>query len=440
MCPDKKQKFHRIVAQLFYILKRARPDLAPAVPFLTTRVCDPTDDDWLKLRHLIEYLTATKDLCLTLEVDKSKNPVFSIDAAHQVHGDCKGHTGGSFTMGKGSIFTVSCKQKINTRSSTEAELVAVYDCLSHLLWLRNFLLAQGFEMARTIQVLQDNQSAILLEQNGILSSTQRTKHLKSRYFYVKDRVDNKEIEIVWCPTDKVVSDYLTKPLTGEKFYHFRLKIMNMKELKMENLGPKEPKSTSLSQVGSKAERAVSRLRKDAIRNLKNRLSNAGSGNSGLKEWSVEHTKATRYQGTDWEGPAWNRVKSRTTYDLTNGNNSIIEHITIDKGVGAATLYRKLPPNVSHIRTVLQYREEPEEDIVKKDMLNSVSKPEFKKYNVKGCYSCGPVGHPTRSWKTTKEITSENVKRNKFLANRRGKGCKKRKDSHSKEPPDSGISL
>ena len=66
-------------------------------------------------------------------------------------------------MGKGSIFTVSCKQKIDTRSSTEAELVAVYDCLSHLLWLRNFLLAQGFEKAKTIDVLQDNQSAILLE-------------------------------------------------------------------------------------------------------------------------------------------------------------------------------------------------------------------------------------------------------------------------------------
>ena len=72
-------------------------------------------------------------------------------------------------------------------------------------------------MAKTIDVLQDNQSAILLEQNGILSSTQRTKHLKSRYFYVKDRVDNKEIEIIRCPTDKVVADYLTKPLKGENF-------------------------------------------------------------------------------------------------------------------------------------------------------------------------------------------------------------------------------
>ena len=86
-----------------------------------------------------------------------------------------------------------------------------------MLWLRNFLLAQGFERAKTIDVPQDNQSAILLEQNGILSSTQRTKHLKSRYFYVKDRVDNKEIAIIWCPNDKVVVDYLTKPLTYEEF-------------------------------------------------------------------------------------------------------------------------------------------------------------------------------------------------------------------------------
>ena len=71
-------------------------------------------------------------LCLTLSADKSKPPTWSIDAAHSVHKDCKGHTGGSFTLGKGSVFSVSCKQKINTKSSTESELVAVYDCMSHI--------------------------------------------------------------------------------------------------------------------------------------------------------------------------------------------------------------------------------------------------------------------------------------------------------------------
>lgn len=227
--PIKKQKFHRIVAQLLYILKRARPDLAPAVPFLTTRVCDPTDDDWKKLRQVIEYLRMTKDMCLILSADKSKPPTWSIDAAHSVHQDCKGHTGGSFTLGKGSAFSVSCKQKINTKSSTESELVAVYDFMSHICWLRHFLLAQGYEQATTVVILQDNRSAILLEQNGRLSSTQRTKHLNNRYFYIKDRIDNKEVRIEWCPTDDMVSDYMSKVLVGEKFKKFRQMIMNLKK-------------------------------------------------------------------------------------------------------------------------------------------------------------------------------------------------------------------
>ena len=134
--PEKKIKFHIIVAQLLYIVKRARPDLAPAVPFITTRLSNPDDDDWRKLA--IEYLSSTMDMCLTLEADENMNPTWSIDAAYGVHGDCKGQYGGSFTFGKGSVHTVSCKQKINTKSSTEAELVAIDAYIGHAIWLRHF--------------------------------------------------------------------------------------------------------------------------------------------------------------------------------------------------------------------------------------------------------------------------------------------------------------
>ena len=183
-----------------------------------------------------------------------------MDAAYGVYGDCKGQSGGSFTMGKGSIHTVSCKQKINTKSSTEAELVAVDDCLGHAIWMRHFLLAQGYIKAETIRVLQDNQSAILLEQNGILSSTKRTKHLNVRYFFIKDKIDSGEIRVEWCPTDKMVADYLTKPLCGEKFKDFRQKIMNLKPNKLTTLtsqkskwketDPEETTENSVSQVSS----------------------------------------------------------------------------------------------------------------------------------------------------------------------------------------------
>ena len=73
--PENAKIFHRLVAQLLYISKRSRPDLAPAVPFLTTRVCKPNEDDWEKLRMVIEYLKQTLDLPLVLRVDKSKPDV-----------------------------------------------------------------------------------------------------------------------------------------------------------------------------------------------------------------------------------------------------------------------------------------------------------------------------------------------------------------------------
>ena len=96
-----------------------------------------------------------------------------------------------------------------------------------MIWLRHFLLAQGYKRASKIVILQDNQSAIFLEQNGILSSTKRTKHLNVRYFFIKNKIDSGEVTVKWCPTEKMVADYLTKPLTGEKFRKFRGKIMNI---------------------------------------------------------------------------------------------------------------------------------------------------------------------------------------------------------------------
>ena len=121
--------------------------------------------------------------------------------------------------------STSKKQRLNTKSSTEAELVAVDDMMAQIIWTRNFLLEQGFDLKGNI-VYQDNQSAILLEKNGTASSSKRTRHINIRFFFVKDRVDAGELSIEYCPTDKMVADFFTKPLQGEKFLSFRRIIMN----------------------------------------------------------------------------------------------------------------------------------------------------------------------------------------------------------------------
>jgi hypothetical protein len=65
-----------------------------------------------------------------------------------------------------------------------------------------------------------------LEENGKRSSGKRTQHLEIKYFYITDLINRKEVSIEYCPTDKMVADYMTKPLTGKKFFEFKRIIMN----------------------------------------------------------------------------------------------------------------------------------------------------------------------------------------------------------------------
>ena len=112
--------------------------------FLTTRVKSPDEDDLKKLQRAIRYLRDTSTLVLTLESDGSQTIHWWVDAAFAVHHDMKSHTGGMLSLGKGAIYSTSQKQKLNTKSSTESELVGVDDLMPQILWTRLFLIAQGF--------------------------------------------------------------------------------------------------------------------------------------------------------------------------------------------------------------------------------------------------------------------------------------------------------
>jgi hypothetical protein len=221
-----KEFFHHNVAKLLFLSKRARPDIQTAVAFLTTWVKSPDVDDYKKLARVMRYLRETKGMPLTLEADNMKIVKWWIDAAFAVHKDMKGHTGGGMSLGRGLIYGTSKKQKIVSRSSTEAELVGVYDVMPQVLWTRHFLKEQGYEAVDSI-IHQDNKSAILMEENGRASSSKRTRHLNIQYFFVTDHVKSRKVSIRYCPTGEMVSDYFTKPLQGSLFRKMRNLIMNV---------------------------------------------------------------------------------------------------------------------------------------------------------------------------------------------------------------------
>jgi KUP system potassium uptake protein len=143
-----------------------------------------------------------------------------VDAAYAVHDDMKSHTGGATSLGRGAIMCKSTKQKLNTKSSTEAKVVGSSDYLPNTIWTRMFLAEQGYELTENI-FYQDNHSAIQLEKNGRASCGQKSRHINIRYFFMQDRFESEGISVVYCPTDEMLADFFTKPLQGSLFRKFR---------------------------------------------------------------------------------------------------------------------------------------------------------------------------------------------------------------------------
>lgn len=170
-----------------------------------------------------------------------------IDASYGVHPDMRSHTGATMSLGKGSVYSSSMKQKINTRSSTEAELVGVNDLMGKILWTRHFLEAQGYEV-KTNRIYQDNESAMLLENNGRMSSSKRTRHLEIRYFFVTDNVNRGKLDIEYCPTGDMWGDFFTKPLQGAAFTKMLKRILNLTDSDLE-APSQECVGTSVSTTG-----------------------------------------------------------------------------------------------------------------------------------------------------------------------------------------------
>ena len=136
LCEKQKEIFHTCTAKGIFIAKRSRPDIALAISVLSGRVRDPTKDDWKKLKRLCDYLEGSFKLHLVLKIDADGVPILKwyVDASFAVHEDFRSHTGGVLKASQqgGALISGSIRQKLNTRSSTEAELVGADNFMSKI--------------------------------------------------------------------------------------------------------------------------------------------------------------------------------------------------------------------------------------------------------------------------------------------------------------------
>ena len=108
---EKPSIFHRVVAMLLFVSKRARPDIQVAIAFLTTRTMKSDVDDWKKLARLIAYLKSTIDLKLYLSGEEGC-PVIKwwVDASYRVHHNMRSHSGAVMSLGSRAVYSKSLKK------------------------------------------------------------------------------------------------------------------------------------------------------------------------------------------------------------------------------------------------------------------------------------------------------------------------------------------
>ena len=156
-------KFHSMVAKLLYLVKRTEPECLTAVSFLATRVTKCTADDVGKLARLVRYIRRTKDRGIVLRPGLLGICVrVFVNAAFGVHNDFRSHTCSCIVIGDtGAVHCRSCKQTSANKPSTEAELMAASDSANQGLYLRHFLIDQGYDTG-PVTIYQDNTSTMAL--------------------------------------------------------------------------------------------------------------------------------------------------------------------------------------------------------------------------------------------------------------------------------------
>jgi hypothetical protein len=124
----------------------------------------------------------------------------------------------------GPVFVKSTKQKLTTKSSTEAELVALSDSASQAIWMRTFVTAQGYDVGPVV-LHQDNMSCMALVKKGSPAS-EKSRHIGIRYFWVKELVDGKQAIVRHLSTKLMHANVLTKAVQGKQFIDERDRLTN----------------------------------------------------------------------------------------------------------------------------------------------------------------------------------------------------------------------
>ena len=217
-------------ATLMYASKRTYPEISFAVVYLSSRYHKATEDDYAKAMRVAEYIVGCGESHGLILSPKSLQLVAKSDASYAEHADGKSHTGGAvgFESDYACWFMrLSTKQPVVALLTCASELIATCTVGCAVEWARQFVQELGYAQG-TIEIGVDNKCSMRLLEQGT-GSFKRVKHIKVRFFWLKDLIDEGEIVLIYVPSEELVADMLTKATTVAKVKYLRGKLLGLRE-------------------------------------------------------------------------------------------------------------------------------------------------------------------------------------------------------------------
>jgi hypothetical protein len=214
-----KREFLSLIMSLMFVARFTRPDILFCVTVLATKSANPAASDMRQGIRIVKYLAADTKVGPVFDGNIPMEPAIHADASHASHP--KGHSHAGIIAGYGSapVLCKSYKIKSICRASSESELYVYEEGSTYAVWLKALLTELELISTKTpITLYQDNQSTIIIGLKG--ANFKRTRHLVTRDSFIKERIERGDIDVKYCPSEEMVADFLTKPLTREKLRRF----------------------------------------------------------------------------------------------------------------------------------------------------------------------------------------------------------------------------
>ena len=215
------EPFTQAVGSIMYAMVATRPDLAFAVGAVCAHMHNPSDAHWIAVKRILRYLKATAHLGLKFQANNNNNIEIRGYCDSDYAGDSttsKSTTGYVFTCANAAITWKSQKQTRVALSTTEAEYTAAAEAIKEAIWLRQLQQDLLIPVTAPITLYCDNQGALALSKKPVNHS--RTKHVTTRYHFVREAVDTNEINLQYLQTNNMLADILTKGLERIKHERF----------------------------------------------------------------------------------------------------------------------------------------------------------------------------------------------------------------------------